>query len=224
MTLNYSRTLLTCQVVFLILPVITINEVAWMGTVDSYSNEWIELYNNTDSPANLDGWVLKATDGTPKINLAGSIPANDFYLLERSKDYTGALNNQGEKLELYDNSGNLIDSVDCLMGWPVGDNTTKQTMERKGVDAWQTSQSVGGTPKAQNSKATENSSPRTEEVSVKLGLTETKPNPVEEKVKKEIAAVDEQATGPTSLFIFLIAAALAVFSGIIILVLKKGVK
>jgi hypothetical protein len=148
---------------------VMINEVAWMGTKISYNDEWLELYNNTGNPINLDGWQLVAQDGTPKINLSGIIPANGFYLLERTDDntvpeisadqvYTGALGNSGENLGLYDNSGNLIDSLNCASGWFAGNNKTWQTMERKDsqvegniVDNWQTSQNPDGTPRAKNS-------------------------------------------------------------------------
>jgi hypothetical protein len=149
---------------------VVINEVAWMGTGISYNNEWIELYNNTNKEINLNGWTLKAEDGTPDIALVGNIPAKGFFILERTDDntlpeipadqiYKGSLDNKGESLKLYDNSGNLIDSVDCSNGWFAGNNKTKQTMERKnpklsGSDPnnWQTSQNSGGTPKAKNSK------------------------------------------------------------------------
>lgn len=148
---------------------VVINEIAWMGTINSANDEWIELYNNTENLINLDGWQLLTQDGTPKINLSGTIPANGFYLLERTDDntvpaisadkiYTGALGNSGEALELYDNFGNLIDRVDNSSGWLAGDNKTKQTMERKNpqlegsnLDNWQTSQNPGGTPRVQNS-------------------------------------------------------------------------
>lgn len=148
---------------------VVINEIAWIGTEISYSDEWIELYNNTDSPINLEGWILKAADGTPEINLAGAIPALGYYLLERTDDttvpnitadqiYKGALENKGEALELYDNFGNLIDRIDCSSGWFSGDNKTKQTMERinstlpgSHPGSWETSQTPGGTPKSKNS-------------------------------------------------------------------------
>ncbi|MDO8743398.1 MAG: lamin tail domain-containing protein [Candidatus Azambacteria bacterium] len=142
---------------------IIISEIAWMGTITSPNDEWIELYNNTNSSVNLNNWILKAADDTPKINLAGIIPANSFYLLERTDDatipniqadqiYTGALGNPGENLELYNDSGVLIDKVDNSSGWIAGDNSTKQTMERAGHQSWQTSQNPGGTPKEKNSE------------------------------------------------------------------------
>lgn len=142
---------------------VIINEIAWMGTKLSYNDEWIELYNNTEGPINLNAWILKADDGTPEINLSGTIPANGFYLLERTDDetvpgisanliYKGALGNNGENLKLYNASGNLIDEVNCSDGWPAGNNETKQTMEKTDSGNWQDSESSGGSPKAENSE------------------------------------------------------------------------
>ncbi len=179
-----------------------------MGTKSSYNNEWIELYNNTDSPINLDGWILKAADDVPTIKLAGSFLANGFYLLERSKDYTGALNNKGEKLELCDDSGNLIDFADGSAGWPAGDNSTKQTMSRFSLDQWKSSKEPGGTPKAPNTFVVDAPEIRTVEPQ-----SNTQPN-------RELAAVGQQVIQKPPLFL-LIAGVLAVFSGAIILILKK---
>ena len=92
---------------------VVVNEVAWMGTTASTSDEWIELHNPTGSPVDLTGWTLTAADGTPSINLAGVIPAHGYFLLERTDDntvpstpadliYTGALENGGETLSLRD--------------------------------------------------------------------------------------------------------------------------
>ncbi len=139
------------------IPSVIINEIAWMGTTASANDEWIELYNNSDIPINLEGWMLIAEDGAPKdIKLTGSVLAEDFYLLERTDDnsvpniaadliYTGALGNNGEVLKLYDNLGNLIDEANCGSGWLAGDNKTKQTMEKTNT-GWQTSAEPGGTP------------------------------------------------------------------------------
>jgi len=124
---------------------IIINEIAWMGTNISANDEWIELKNTTEENINLDNWKLIAEDGTPKIMLKGIIPANGFYLLERTDDdtvpgipadliYTGALSNSGEYLKLYDDSNNLIDEIDCSNGWTSGDNKTKETFKRTPKD------------------------------------------------------------------------------------------
>lgn len=149
---------------------VVINEIAWMGTTESYNNEWIELYNNTDAQIDMDGWILRATDGTPLIHTKGVIEPRSFFLLERTDDatlplyaadqiYTGALGNSGEHLELIDNNVVTIDDVNSWGNWFAGDNTSKQTMERKNPavsgsdsDTWVTSSAYGGTPRAQNSQ------------------------------------------------------------------------
>ncbi len=130
---------------------IVINELAWMGTKANHSDEWIELYNKTDYNINLASLSFEALDGTPIINLTGVIPANGYYLLERTDDeavssivadqiYTGALGNTGENLFLKDSQGNMIDQVDCSDGWYAGDNEkeegewVRKTMERINVD------------------------------------------------------------------------------------------
>lgn len=147
---------------------VVFNELAWMGSQISPNHEWIELYNNTNYLVNLEGWTLKASDGIPEIKLTGHILPSGYCLLERINDeavfsmpadliYQGALKNEGESLALYDNSGNLIDFLDCSSGWFAGNNFSKQTMERKNPRSsasdslnWQDSQNTGGSPKAVN--------------------------------------------------------------------------
>ncbi len=141
------------------------SEIAWMGTQHSTYDEWIELYNDSDSDIDLTNWVIEAEDGTPYISLSGTIKAHGYFLLERTDDtsvpdikadliYTGALENGGEKLFLKDPNGNVSDFVDK---WYAGDSYERATMYRKdftveGTDssAWETSReeyAVGlGTP------------------------------------------------------------------------------
>jgi len=143
-------------------PAVFISEIAWMGTTESANSEWIELKNDTGSEVSLDGWKLEAKDGQPKINLTGIIAPGGYFLLERTNDdtvprvsadqiYTGALGNSGEYLELKDAGGNVVDLIDATAGWPGGDNTSKQTLERKDNTTWSTGVNAGGTPKAPNS-------------------------------------------------------------------------
>ncbi len=120
---------------------VVINEIAWMGTEASSSDEWIELYNNTNTDIDLVGWKLVFTDEDPIISLNDTIPANGFLLLERTDDqtisdisadciYSGNLGNTGENLALKDSMNQIIDEVDCTAGWFAGTNAPKMTMER----------------------------------------------------------------------------------------------
>jgi len=199
---------------------VVINEIAWMGSTNSANEEWIELYNNTENPINLDGWKIIAQDGKPKINLSGIIPAKGFYLLKRTNDpkgpdfldehvYQGSLENKGEDLKLYDNMNNIIDEVNCSSGWFFGNNQTKQTMERKFTDKqgsnrqnWQESLNPNGTPKTKNSVS-----------------QEIKKQEIQEKEDVFSNKIIENRT-KSFLFIFFIALTIAIFSGIIILIIK----
>jgi phosphatidylserine/phosphatidylglycerophosphate/cardiolipin synthase-like enzyme len=133
-------------------PIIT--ELAWMGTTNDANDEWIEIYNPTDQMIQLDGWVLRTADGTPQINLSGTLLPGDTFLLERTDDstvpgitadqiYTGALSNTGESIEIM-NSSSLVS--DTVSRWYAGDVTSRATMERKSTSVsgddpqnWQTS-------------------------------------------------------------------------------------
>lgn len=120
---------------------IVLNEIAWMGTTASTTDEWIELYNPTTTAVDITGWVLAAADGTPSILLSGSIPAGGYFLLERTDDttvpgvtadqiYTGALSNTGENLTLRDEMANVIDALDNSSGWFSGHNEARVPMLR----------------------------------------------------------------------------------------------
>lgn len=117
---------------------VAINEIAWMGTAADYNDEWIELFNNSSTDLSLTGWTLSSGDGSPEIQLSGTVPAKGFFVLERTDDatlpdfaadqiYIGALGNAGEHLFLKDVTGTVIDEVDA---WHAGDNSTKASMER----------------------------------------------------------------------------------------------
>ena len=114
---------------------VVINEIAWAGTASSSSDEWIELYNSGDAPADLTGWALFEGE-TRIIWLAGSIGPGAYYLVERTDDSTvsdivadavgpfggSGLRNLpgGEDLSLRDAGGVTVDSVPCSGGWFAG--------------------------------------------------------------------------------------------------------
>jgi len=143
---------------------IWINEVAWMGTKESYADEWIELRNSASNPVNISGWQLIDKDEKIQIYFPNiTIPSKGFLLLERTDDntvpevladvvYTGSLGNNGEGLRLFDDSCMLVDEVMANPDWPSGENESKKTMERNESGmGWHTSASEGGTPRSANS-------------------------------------------------------------------------
>lgn len=120
---------------------VVVNEIMWMGTATSSSDEWIELFNTTDQDIDLTNWTLKSADGTPQIVLISTITAHGYYLLERTDDttvndikadkiYSGALSDTGESLVLADNYDLAIDSVPCSGGWFAGAKAPNYSMER----------------------------------------------------------------------------------------------
>lgn len=139
---------------------VLINEIAWMGTVVSANDEWIELYNTGTLPIDLSGWTLRADDGVPSITLSGTIAGNGYFLLERTSDesvpaipadqiYAGSLGNElGETLRLKNANGDDVDVVVGGSNWENigGDNTTKDTGQRV-ASGWATG---APTPRAEN--------------------------------------------------------------------------
>ena len=65
---------------------ILINEIAWMGTKSNSNDEWIELYNPTNTNISLEEYILYI--GEKEIPLEGTIKANSFFILERTDDTT----------------------------------------------------------------------------------------------------------------------------------------
>jgi len=143
---------------------IIFNEIAWMGTTKSASDEWIELKNISVKPIDLNGWQIFNKSQNLKIFFTTTtvVAPGGFLLLERTDDntvpavkadriYTGSMSNTDEMLYLVDPNCVLQDKIKATPYWPEGDNITKETMERNQFYGWQTSSVVGGTPKARNS-------------------------------------------------------------------------
>ena len=147
-----------------LMPVV-INEVAWAGNSTTYSaDEWIELYNRTNLPVNLNNFILYSkTDLTPYVNLSGQIVSNGYYLLERTNDttisniaadqiYTGDLVNFGENIALvYKPTGQATTTIDEIpydFNWYAGSDFSYYSMERYDPDIAGTSASNWGTNNA----------------------------------------------------------------------------
>ena len=133
---------------------VVINEVAWSGTAASSEDEWIELYNPSDTEITVTGWQIRKNScaGTVYITLNGKVSKDGYFLLERGDTSTDnttvsdvsasqiylatdvpALSDSGEILYLCDNFGNFIDTANGNGGsWPAGDASAfRSTMERQ---------------------------------------------------------------------------------------------
>ena len=144
---------------FLVHAEVSVTEVAWMGTTTSQYEEWVELHNNGSDDVSLTGWKLFKTGGTALFSPTGTISAGSYYLICRATttltDPLGGtcnekgtfggsgLNNTNDQLILKDSSGAVKESIDASGGWPAGDASTKQTMQKQG-SAWITAVSTPG--------------------------------------------------------------------------------
>ena len=81
------------------LPSIVINEVYGGGGNNGslYKNDFIELYNNSNSPVSLAGWSIQynsaaGTGSWQLTNLSGTIPAHGYYLVQEAVGAGGTAN------------------------------------------------------------------------------------------------------------------------------------
>lgn len=124
-----------------------ISEVAWMGTLDSSADEWIELYNPTSTTIDLTNWTLKLLNDskqeTAAVSLNGTIDSAQYYLLAKHADdikdgngnnvtpnvilpssFTMGNTSGSRTLALYDSSGTLVDTANYNGGaWPAGSSS-----------------------------------------------------------------------------------------------------
>lgn len=64
-------------------PPLVISEVGWGGTTNDAADQWIELYNRSDSAVTLsNGWVLRSATATAfSVPLAGTVEPGHYFLL-----------------------------------------------------------------------------------------------------------------------------------------------
>jgi hypothetical protein len=97
--------------------------------------EFIEIYNKGDANINLSGYSLSGVNFTFPADLLGpgeyTVIAKDsgvfysFFGVQAHEWTSGALNNMGETITLYDDLSNIVDIVnyDNTVDWPEADGT-----------------------------------------------------------------------------------------------------
>ena len=124
-------------------------------------NRFIELYNSNNFPVDLTNWYLqrKTQSGASFGSLISKtyfegkiIGADSYFLISRASMenadivLSGLTLTESNTIQLKDSNGEIIDKVE----WGLAPEDGK-SLERKDDGSWQTSQNVGGTPRAANS-------------------------------------------------------------------------
>ncbi|MFH1451005.1 MAG: lamin tail domain-containing protein [bacterium] len=139
------------------LKTVAINEIAWMGTLASNSDEWLELHNTTDEDVDIINWSIFGADTEKCLNFSAAdgfssttIPAKSYFIYANSeetiKNYEGNSlvdiwdasigmnNNSPGQLILYDGQdcqGNIIDGANqTTHNWFAGKSESRITMEK----------------------------------------------------------------------------------------------
>ncbi|MBE0652425.1 MAG: CotH kinase family protein, partial [Bacteroidales bacterium] len=126
---------------------VVINEIAYKPDAYNNSDDWIELYNNSDYLTDISGWVLKdANDANSYFIKQGTVMApHHYHVICRNlmnfetvyplvTDYQGemgfGLNNEGDMVRLFNHKMELVDSVayGVSLPWPEIQNGSGYTL------------------------------------------------------------------------------------------------
>ncbi|MDB6113049.1 MAG: CotH protein [Pedosphaera sp.] len=153
--------------------VLVFNEIMYHPATNEAGMEWIELYNQLAVDVDVSGWRLGGDssyafpNGTRVAGRSYIVLARDPAQLQAATGlssnvfgpFVSPLNNQGGTLELYNNSGRLMDRLTFGTDgdWPVtpdgaGPSLAKLDRDWGGAAAanWTASRQSGGTPGADN--------------------------------------------------------------------------
>ena len=153
--------------------VLVFNEIMYHPATNEAGLEWMEFYNQLAVDIDVSGW--RVSDDTDYTFPAGTrVAGRSYIVLARDPTtlmaatglssnvfgpFVSPLNNQGGTLNLYNNSGRLMDSVTFGTDgdWPVtpdgaGPSLAKIDHDWGSASAanWKASWQVGGTPGAEN--------------------------------------------------------------------------
>lgn len=135
-------------------PKVVINEINYNSSLDFNPEDWVELYNNSDTVVNISGWSFKDEEDIHSLTFPSGTLLNPRSYLVLCRDsvlfknmfpdvkiYNGNLSfgfsSGGELLRLYDESMNIIDSLTYgdSIPWPVEPDGNGSTLELKNPDS-----------------------------------------------------------------------------------------
>jgi len=149
---------------------ITTTEIMYDAYGSDDNHEWLEIYNYSNAPINLSGWTIRenSSDYGLTANMGDLIiEAQEYAVIAQSPadfkedytDYSGtliscnwdSLENIGEKIELKNSSGKLVESLT----YPVPASEGHSVEKKRPTLSWSESSSfasifLGGTPGTKN--------------------------------------------------------------------------
>lgn len=130
----------------------TVTEINYKSATNTDAGDWIELFNRSNTPLDLDGWQIGDAHGNVfEIPSGTLIPPGSFHLLVQDDvkfsgqfpdvmNKTGptgfGLNGNGDMLRLFTPDGRVYLSLcfDDASPWPEGPDGNGYTLENKSID------------------------------------------------------------------------------------------
>jgi len=175
-------------------------------------NEWIEIFNQNNFEVELSGWKIKDKEGkiaTYTFPPDTKIPSLEYLVLLRPETKI-TLNNSGDGLELIYPNGEIRDSV------TFGKASLSQSYN-KTLSGWSWSSTL--TPGAENIANLPKDFPK-----AAFGKSEKSENGSLTAAIGEKTSKSSHLAGWRGLFALIIAFVIAIFSAIVILVLRRGLR
>ena len=190
---------------------IVFNEILPSPEGPDAENEWIELFNKNDFDVNLSDWKIKDTVGsiTTYTFPRDTIIKNQSYLVILRLETKITLNNDADNLNLMQPNNEIIDTV----SYEKAPRRESYSLTNSG---WYWSQEL--TP----GQANLIKQPKDTKVILKEKSSAIKQD-ILKKDEKMLASVLKETSESSNDFsdVFLVALSIAIFSGIVILILKK---
>src|SRR5881628_1815166 len=152
--------------------VLVFNEIMYHPATNEPALEWVELKNQMAVDVDISGWSIAGA-------IQYSFPSNTIVrggaflvvaispgallaatgLTNVAGPFTGRLSNNGERLQLVNNSGRVVDEVNYGVDgdWPVAPDGSGVSLAKLDPETasgpaenWASSEQVGGTPGAEN--------------------------------------------------------------------------
>ena len=127
---------------------VVINEINYNSSSSFDTDDWIELFNNTDNVINLSGWIFKDSDDSHSFTFPENTVIENRGYLVLTKDSTlfnslftnthnivgnfdFGLSGSGELIRLFDSNDNIVDSLTYgdNFPWPVEADGNGATLE-----------------------------------------------------------------------------------------------